>query len=125
MAGNGRRNADPLLLAALLGGATLADAAKRAGMGEQTARRRLRDPEFRAQLDAAGDEVVEAAVRGLTDATGEAVAGLRDLMRGGPPSVRLGAVRAVLELGPKWRVEYDVETRLRALERALAARQSS
>jgi hypothetical protein len=120
MAGSGRQNADPLLIAALLSGATLATAAERAGVSEQTARRRLHDPEFHARLDAAGEELIAAATRALADASGEAVSTLRDLLRDGPPAVKLGAARAILEFGPRWRTEHANDERLAAAERSAA-----
>jgi len=122
MAPSVRRTADPLLIAALLGGCTLAAAAKRAGMSEQTARRRLRDAEFRTRLDAAETELIDTAARALADASGEAVSKLRCLLRVRSAAVRLSAVRAVLEFAPKWRAQHALEERVAALERAEAAR---
>jgi hypothetical protein len=119
VAGSGRRNADGVLVAALVGGATVGDAARRARVGEQTARRRLRDPDFRARLVAATDELVAATARALTEASGAAVGGLLDLIKNGPPAVRLGACRAILELGPRWKDAHDDEERLAAVEAAL------
>lgn len=120
MAGSGRHNADPILIAALAAGATNVDAADFAGVSERTVRRRLRDRDFRARLNAAGDETVAASARGITDASTEAVAALRDLVRHGPPSVRLGAIRTILEVTPKWRAEQHLEERVGALERTLS-----
>jgi HEAT repeat protein len=120
VAGSGRQNADPLLIAALLTGATLADAAKSAGVGEQTARRRLRDPEFRARLDTAGSELIDAAVRALAGHMEEAVATLADLLRDAPFSVRLGAARTILQLGPPWLKKRALEKSVDELKRSLA-----
>jgi hypothetical protein len=119
MAGSGRQNADPILIAALLSGATIVDAAERAGVSEQTARRRLRNLEFRARLNAAGDDLVAAAARAIADANGEAVSALRDLLRDGPPAVRLGAARTILEFTPRFRAAHDHEERLALAERSL------
>ena len=118
MAPSVRRTADPLLITALLGGCTHADAAKRAGVSEQTARRRLRDPEFRIRLAAAETELIDRTARALADASGEAVTALRVLLRGRSARVRLSAVRAVLEFAPKWRAQHALEERVAALERA-------
>ena len=124
MAGRGRRSADALLITALLAGETLGDAAKRAGVGEQTVRRRLREPAFRNQLNTMTDELLSATIASLTSASVEAVQVLRTLFTEGPPTVRLGAARAVLEATPRWR-ENSVELRLSALEAALAEREGS
>ncbi len=120
MAGSGRQNADPILIAALLSGATPAEAATQAGVSERTVRRRLLNPAFRARLDAAGDDMIAASARGITGASSEAVAALLDLVRHGPPSVRLGAIRTILEVTPKWRAEHHLEERVGALERTLS-----
>jgi hypothetical protein len=122
MAGDGRHSADSALLTALLAGATPSEAAKQARVSEHTARRRLAHPEFRARLDAAGDELMAATARGLTEACDDAVAGLRELVRDGTPAVRLGAARTILELAAKWRTEHDLEQRVGALERSEAER---
>jgi hypothetical protein len=119
VAGNGRHSADAALLAALLAGATPAEAAKQARVSEHTARRRLGDPEFRARLHAAGDESVAATARGLTEACSDAVVALRDLARDGPPGVQLGAARAILELGVKWRYQADLQNQVADLARAV------
>ena len=46
MAGRGRSNANPELILALAQGMIIADAAKAAGVSEQTVYRRLKDTEF-------------------------------------------------------------------------------
>ena len=66
MAGSGRQNADPILIAALLSGATPAEAATQAGVSERTVRRRLLNPAFRARLNAAGDDMIAASARILS-----------------------------------------------------------
>jgi hypothetical protein len=53
----------------------------------------------------------------LTAASGEAVRTLMSLQKESmPPAVRLGAARAVLEIGIKVRELVDLETRIAALE---------
>ena len=120
MAGSGRQVADATLVAALLTGATPAEAARRAGVSERTVRRRLRNPEFRARLTAEGDDIIAAAARGLADASRGAVCPLQDLLGEGPPAIRLGAAKSILELAPRWRNEREVDERLAAIERSLA-----
>jgi hypothetical protein len=122
MAGSGRHGADSLLIAALLGGASLVDAAKHAGVSEQTVSRRLHNADFRARLDAAEAELVDSVARALADGSTEAVSVLRSLLLGSD-AIRLQAARTILEFVPKWRVQYALEARVAALERAAAERQ--
>lgn len=118
---SGSGTTDPALVAALAAGATYAEAAARAGVSERTARRRMDDPAFRAALDDARAEVVSRAVDRLSATATDAVDTLAALLDPGvPPPTRLGAARAVLELGSRLREEHDLAARLGALEEALA-----
>ena len=122
MAGSDRSNADGRLLAALAGGATVADAAGQASVSERTAWRRLNDAAFRARVDEARRQTVQAAIDALS-ATGTAAAlTLRQLLlKEYPPAVRLGAARSILELTMRLREAHELEQRLAALEARLAA----
>jgi hypothetical protein len=121
VAGGDRRNADLPLIAALAGGATIESAAARAGVSERTARRRLDEPEFRKQVDEARREMLTRAVGKLADAGTEAAETLRKLLQAESESVRLGACRAILELGTRLREAEELERRLVALEEQQAA----
>ena len=122
MAGGDRTNADSALIAALAGGATVHDAATRAGVSEHTVYRRLEAPEFSRGVTEARAELVTRAVAMLAEAGTEAVGTLRALLdEGTPPAVRLGAARAVLELGTKLRESEELEERLATLEDQLGA----
>jgi hypothetical protein len=82
----------------------------------------LQDAGFRQQLDTARQQTLQAAIDLLGKASAAAAATLVDLMaRDKPPSARLGAARAILELGSKLREAQELEERLSALEVALAA----
>lgn len=120
VAASGRKNADAALLAALAGGATIAQAAQQAGVSERTAHRRLAEPAFRAQLDAARAELVRATLGRLLRHGTAAADALVRLLEQAPPATRLGAARAIIELGGKLRESEDIERRLAALEAALA-----
>jgi hypothetical protein len=99
MAGGKRKNADAALALALASGATFAAAAAKAGVSESTAHRRLRLPEFRAQVDAARADLLARAV-GRLAALGEGAVGkLIALVAGATTAeaVRLGAIRTALE----------------------------
>src|SRR5205809_210995 len=101
MAGCGRRNADEQLALALATGATLRDAAVAAGVAERTARRRWADPDFRRRVAELRSELVQRSAARMADAMTEAADVLRALLRAKSESVRLGACRALLELGIK------------------------
>jgi hypothetical protein len=102
----------------LAGGLTVAAAARRAGVGERTAYRRLADAGFRARVTEARAAMVERAVGRAADGMAADAATLRSLLRSDKPSVQLGAARALLELGLKLRDGVELEERIRRLEEA-------
>jgi hypothetical protein len=111
-----KRNEDALLLA-LACGATVEAAARQCGLSDRTVYRRLKDPEFRSRLQSVRADMVQRAAGMLTAAAGEAVRTLLALQKeSAPPAVRLGAARAVLELGLKIREVVELEARIAALE---------
>ena len=124
MAGGDRKNGDPALIAALASGATVQDAARTVGVSERTVYRRRDDPEFARRVAEARAELVARAVALLADAGAEAAATLRALLgEPTPPAVRLGACRAILELGAKLRESEELERRIAALEEQTATPQ--
>ena len=120
MAGGDRRNADDILVAALAAGKTKQEAARLVGVGERTVYRRLEDPRFRRRVNEARAELVSRAVGSLADASAAAVTTLRALLGANSGSVRLGACRAILDLGLKLREAEELERRIRALEEQAA-----
>jgi hypothetical protein len=87
------------LLGALVEGATVAQAAKKAGLSERTAYRRLAEPEFRRDLAERRRQLVDAVSARLAAAGDSAIDTLLAL-KDDPdvqPSVRLSAARCVLE----------------------------
>ena len=119
MSGGERRNADAPLVAALAGGATVRDAAVEVGIGEATAHRRLKEPEFRKRVDDARAELIAAAVARLGAASTRAVATLEGLLAADSEAVRLGAAKAILDAALRWREHQDLTERVRALEEQL------
>jgi AcrR family transcriptional regulator len=114
---HGRRNADDVLLMALACGATIEAAATKAGVSEATLYRRLQNPEFQQRLHELRADMVQRTAGMLTAAAGEAVRTLLALQQASiPPASRLGAARAILELGVKLREAAELEERVRALE---------
>ena len=121
MAHRGRRNADEALALALATGQTLRAAAEATGVGERTATRRWADPAFRHRVAELRGEMVVRGCGRLADAMVAAADVLRALLDAGtPPAVRLGAARALLELGTKLRESVELEARLVDLEAAMS-----
>jgi hypothetical protein len=111
-----KKNEDGLLLA-LACGATVEAASRQCGLAERTIYRRLQAPEFRRQLQEVRTDMVRRSAGMLTAAASSAVTTLLALQKDSvPPAVRLGAARAVLEIGIKVREMADLEARIAALE---------
>jgi hypothetical protein len=122
MAHGARRKGDQPLLLALACGATVEAAARQCRLSERTVYRRLADAAFRRELQAVRADMVQRTAGALTAAATEAVRTLLELQKGNaPPAVRLGAARAVLEIGAKLRESADLEARVAALEEQAAA----
>ena len=117
-----RKAADEALLTALACGATVEGAARQAGVSRRTAQRRMADPEFLGRLSEARVDMVKRASGMLSAAAMESVKTLLVLQAApNPGPVRLGAARAVLEMGLKVREAAELEERVAALERRVAA----
>ena len=115
-AGQRKKNEDALLLA-LACGATVEAAAKQCDLTDRTIYRRLQDPDFRARLQELRADMVKRAAAMLTAAATKAVQTLLSLQKESvSANVRLGAARAVLEIGIKVRELVDLESRIAALE---------
>lgn len=94
----GRRDIDVLLVAALAGGKTRAEAAKLCNCDEKTVWRRMQNPEFRARVQAEREALVESIRGELRRAGHQAVHTLEALLVADDPKVRLGASKALLSL---------------------------
>jgi hypothetical protein len=110
----GRSGGDAVLVAALA-----------AGVSERTVRRRLDEPVFKRQVDDARAEMLAQATARLTGAALEAVEALRALLGSDLNFARLGAARAILEVGAKYREQLDLAERVAALEERLTAPSAS
>jgi hypothetical protein len=118
-----RRKGEDALLLALACGATVEAAARQSGLTERTVYRRLKEPEFRTRLQDIRTDMVRRAAGMLTAAAATAVNTLLSLQKESvTPSVRLGAARAVLELGIKVRELAELQLRMDELE-AMVKRQ--
>lgn len=124
MSGHGEklsRNKEKAISALLLN-PSLPEAAKAVGIGESTLRRWLNNKDFAEAYRKARAEVVRHATVQVQAVMGKAVQTLDDVMSdpGNPPSSRVSAAKAVLDLGVKaWELE-EIETRLAALERIVS-----
>ena len=125
MTQQGRTHADDTLAFAIACGATVTQAAARDGVAERTAYRRLEKPAFRQRVSDLRRDMVERTAALLTAAAAEAVRTLLGLQKDGVKSnVRLGAARAVLDLGFKARELAELEHQLQDLERKVAELQN-
>jgi hypothetical protein len=116
------KQADQALLLALACGATVENAARKAGISERTAYRRLDNAAFVQQLQQLRADMVQRTAGMLTGAGLGAVKTLVDLQQDGAvsPTVRRRAARDVLELAIRYRETADLEGRVATLEEGLA-----
>src|SRR5215218_1802246 len=94
--GEKRTRREEAAIAALLACPTIEQAAERAGVGESTLRGWLRDPAFQQRYRSARRQVVEQAISGLQQATGEAVTALRRNLTSGVPASEIASAKAIL-----------------------------
>lgn len=122
VAHKGRENADDVLATALACGATADQAAAKAGVSLRTVRRRIADAAFAAKVKDIRRDTVERTAAVLTAASSEAVRTLLGLQKDAvPPAVRLGAAKAILEIGIKAREMVELEVQLHELEQQVKA----
>lgn len=123
MPDHSRKKAEDALLLALACGASVEQAARQCGLSTRTVYRRLADPDFCRRLQKLRGEMVSRTAGTLTAAATEAVRTLLELMKSpASGSVRLGAARAVLELGMKIREIADLEERLARVEEYMGSK---
>ena len=126
MADIGRRRGDSELILALAAGETVRDAAKRAGVSERTAHRRLDGAEYRRRVIAARREMFGRAMGLLADGAACAVSTLRGLAETAKSeSVRLNAAKGILDVANRWREVNDLSERVAELEEQLNGLQSN
>lgn len=125
MAHSGRKNADDVLIQALACGATGESAAQKAGVSLSTVNRRLKDATFQKRLREVKDDMLKRSAAMLTALNGEAIKTLASLQeRSTPPNVRLGAARAIVELGTRLRESAELHERMTLLEQQVQANQT-
>jgi hypothetical protein len=94
---NGRPAGDNELILALAAGATVREAAERAGVGERTAHRRLADGGFRRAVGEARDRMFDAARGRLAGLASKAAETRQRLMESDKPSEARGPQK------PSWK----------------------
>jgi hypothetical protein len=115
------RKGDAALRLALAAGKTMRDAAAAAGISEKTATRRMADANFRRQVAALRNQMLDAGAGRLAEGVCEAADVLRELLHAKSESIRLGAARALLEMCSKLRESLELEERIVELEERLHA----
>src|SRR5580765_1721517 len=88
------------VIAALLSGRSMRQAAQDRGIGYRTLKTWLASDWFRAEYHAAKQQLLDATINQLRNIGGQAVAGLYDVVTNvtNPPAVRVSAARAILEV---------------------------
>jgi phage terminase small subunit len=111
-----------VLILALASGASLVQAAHKAGLSERTVCRRLQDKAVQNRIETLRAEMVQRSAALLIAATLLAAKTLIDLQNGQVlPAVRRRAARDILEMSQTLRQVTVLEKRLAALENGLAA----
>lgn len=106
---------------ALLSEKTIAAAARRCGVNEKTLRRWMAEDPFKHALEEARRATFQAGMNRVQALTATAIDTLAVLMgRRMPPTVRLGAARAVVELGTQ---RHDADTIMQKLHEVEACQQ--
>jgi hypothetical protein len=120
-----RKRSEAALLLALAAGASLRQAAAKAGLHHVTVHRRLKDPAFRRQVDAIRRDMIDRAVGKLSAGLAAAGDTLRKLLKAKSEAVRLGAARAMVEMacrlketGEAGELLAEVDEKLRELRGA-------
>jgi hypothetical protein len=113
---NGTRKGDDALLAGLVSGLDVTEAAKQAGMGRTTAYRRLRDRHFQERLEELRTAVLHRTVSLLSDVAIKATKVVDELLgKEQTPTIRTHAARLALEFAVKFRGELGVAKELEIL----------
>jgi hypothetical protein len=111
-----RRNVDDLLALYIAVGSDQKTAAGKAGVSESTAKRRMKEPDFKARVQALRREHLDQVAGRLQALSLLAVGKLQDLLGAANEAVQLGACRTVLESMYKAAELLDLAERVANLE---------
>jgi hypothetical protein len=115
-----KRKADTGLVVALACGASPESAAQKSGLSLRTVYRRLADPSFCQQVQQVRVEMVRRSAGMFTAAGMASIKTFTTLQESATSeAVRLGAARAIIELGCKLRETIELTERMAALEARL------
>jgi len=108
-------------LAALLTEPTVERAAAACGLAQSTIYGYLRDPAFRAALQARQGDIIQAAVGALANLAGEAVGVLGEIVKDteAGAAVRVRAALGILDQAARMAEFATLEERIRVLEQSL------
>lgn len=122
MAENDRkiRPGEAQLIAAIVAGKSIAEAAADAGIGERTARRWLAEPDLKQRIETACNELTKQALAQLSGAASDAVTTLKSLLKSKNDNAKLGAARAILANLITLREHGELEERIAKLEAQLS-----
>jgi hypothetical protein len=114
----------PGVVAALAGGATIAEGAEAGGVSSRTIDRWLREPGFREAVQKARTDLLDRAIGLLAAQAAQAIAVLTDIMTDptAPAAARVSASRTVLEHPLRAREHGEMAARISELEATFAAR---
>jgi hypothetical protein len=109
------------LVAALLEQPTVKAAAKAANIGEATAHRWMKDPNFQRCYKDARQQIVDLCISRIQKASSEAVEVLREILHdnAAPASSRISASKIILELSLKGLEITNIIERIENLEQAV------
>src|SRR5437867_3384391 len=116
------RRGDERLIVALASGASIRKAAKVCRVSQATVARRLRDPDFRREMNDVRARMVNTAIGRLAASMVAATATLRKLLKATSETVALGAARAIVEMHCRLKESAELEQRIAALEEQQSGR---
>jgi len=118
MAENGEAEpgGDDALVLALASGATIDDAAERAGCSPRTVSRRLANADFARHVSTVRGQLFAVATGRLANAAAKAAGKLEKLLDSPQDHVAYAAAKSILEVGTKLRESAEIELRIAQLE---------
>jgi hypothetical protein len=126
MSDNVRKKGRDVAVLAIAGGESVAAAARKAGVSERTLLRWRAKDDFRRDVAAARAEMFGRALGSMAEGASSGALTLRQLsLRAKSESVRLGAARALVEMGTRLWESVEFEERLAALERRASEEENS
>ncbi len=110
------------VMVALLANPTLKDAAAAAGVNESTVWRLMQREDFQKHYREAQNIALNGALGTLQGAATEAIESLKKNLTCGTPSAEVQAAKTILDFTLKTREQFDLEERIKELEKRLKDR---